>query len=79
MTGRFVRWAVRFVAGAVGVELVKRRARKMFLGRIAAKVTPVAVAQRVRAEAQGRVRAAIDEGRSAAKDREASLRAKLRP
>jgi hypothetical protein len=78
MTGRLVRWAVRGVAGAVGVELVKRRARKVVVTRIAAKIAPKNVAKRVTNEARGRVRAALDEGRSAAKERESSLRSKLR-
>lgn len=79
MGRRVVGWVVRAAAGAVGAELVKRRARKVVVGRLVAKMAPVAVAKRVRAEAQGRMRAALDEGRSAAQEREASLRAKLRP
>jgi uncharacterized membrane protein len=79
MTGRLVRWAVRAAAGALGVELVKRKARKVVVDRVVAKVSPQNVAKRVKAEAQGRVRAALTEGRSAAKERETSLRKKLRP
>jgi hypothetical protein len=72
-----VRWVVRAAAGAVGAELVKRRARRVVVKRITS--APRTVANRVKDGATNRVRAAVSEGRSAAKERETSLRAALEP
>lgn len=80
MFKRVIWWATGAVAGTVGSRWLERKAKRVVTTKVAA-LAPSAVVQRVRGIAssrndatRARIRSAINEGRTAASDRESELR-----